>query len=231
MKGLIVFILGLVMGVGAGAALVYFNPLTTATAPAPGDEQWLSYDSPVTNNLVLTHSGELPMGTNPVGVPELWEVTIEGAALLLVELRNGDGSLFGLGTRISTLSRDTDLLWKGVRVDSEWTISVPGRGTFFVLEREDLWPALKEVVLPTRLFYQNWQGSKGYALNAGPLDTGHGLLFGATGEFRDQRGRSLERYELRRYSASSGPVDMSAELGISLPARVNNPDDQPEGAN
>ena len=226
MKGIFIFVLGLLAGVAAGASLIYFNPLMAVSAPLPGDEQWLSYDSPVTNNLLLTHSGALSMQKNPADVPELWEGTIAGTALLLVDLRNSDGSLFGLGTRIGNFSPDTDLLWNGVGLDSYWTVSVPGRGIFFVVESEHLWPVLKEVILPTRFFYQNWRGRKGYALNAGPLDSGHGLVLGGTGQFRGRRGRALERYELRRYSTSAGAVDMSAELGIFLPASASKSDSE-----
>ena len=217
MRVLLVFFVGLLVGLSVAAALLYFNPLTDVEAPSADDAQWLLYDSPLGSNLFLTHRGELPLRSNPDAVPELWESTIDGTVVLLVELRRSDGSLFGLGTRISALSEDTELLRNGVQLDSYWTVSAPGKGSLFVAQQENVWPVLKEVVLPTVYFTQGWRGTKGYALNAGPLPTGHGLVLGATGEFRDQRGRALERYELRRYSGTEGPVDMSAELGILLP--------------
>ena len=184
--------------------------------PADGGEHWLRYDSPVGNNLALTHGGGLSVPASPAAIPNLWESTIEGTTLLLVELRSADGSLFGIGSRISALSENTELLWKGVGLDSYWTVSAPGRGTFFVIQEENIWPVLKEVILPTGYRSQGWRGNNTYALNTGPLDSGHGLLLGATGEFRDQKGLAQERYDLRRYSTIEGPVDMGAALGIIL---------------
>jgi hypothetical protein len=217
---IVIFLVGLVFGAACAGAGLYYNPMTGASTPAVGGEQWLSYGSPLAENLALTHNGDLALPRNPADVPELWEGTIKDTALLLVELRNSDGSLFGLGSRISALSETTDLLSQGVGLDSFWTVSAPGKGSFFVIERENIWPVLKEVVLPTLYFAERWQGTKGYALTSGPLASGHGLLLGATGEFRGQRGSALERYELRRYSAADGALDMSAELGILLPAPV-----------
>lgn len=216
MKLLTGFIIGFLLGAGIAAAAVYYNPLTGVTAPALADEDWLLYDSPVANNLVLAHDGNVPIRANPEGIPELWESTIEDTVLLLVELRKPDGSLYGLGSRISVLAENTDLLRHGVGLQSHWTVSAPGRGIFFVLQEENIWPVLKEVVLPA-YYSESWRGSNRYTLTTGPLETGHGLLLGATGEFRAQRGRAVERYEMRRYSRVAGPVDMSAELGILLP--------------
>ena len=216
MRGLVVFVVGLLLGAAAAAGLLYLNPLANPDAPAVGDEQWLSYDSPVETNLILTHSGDLPLRMNPPTVPELWESTIDGTSVLLVALRDADGGLFGFGTRLTALSEQTDLLLTGVAVDSIWTVSAPGRGILFVIQRENAWPIIKEVVLPTVLFSRGWRGTKGYAVTTGPTPSGHGLVLGATGQFRDQRGRAQERYELRSYSASEGPVQMSAELGIAL---------------
>jgi hypothetical protein len=218
MRRLAVFVVGLLLGAAAAAGLVYVSPLANPDAPAVGEEQWLSYDAPVQTNLALTHGGDLPLSLNPLGVPELWESTIDGTALLLVALRDADGGLFGLGTRITTLSERTDLLLTGVAVDSVWTISAPGRGSLFVIEQENAWPVVRDILLPAALFAREWRGIKGYAVTTGPQPSGYGLVLGVTGEFRDQRGRAQERYELRRYSASEGPLEMSAELGIVLPS-------------
>ncbi len=220
MRALAGLIVGLLLGAAVGGALLYYNPLTNVQgSPTADGGQWLLYESPLASNLVLTHGGELPVIANPPSVPELWESTIKDAAVLLVELRNADGSLFGFGTRISMLSAETDLLLKGVGLNTYWTVSVPGRGILFVAEHENIWPLLKEVVLPAVYLSQGWRGTKGYALTVGPLPSGHGLLLGATGEFKGQLGRAAERYELRRYDADKGPVDMSAELGLVFPAR------------
>lgn len=218
MKGLAVFAVGLLLGAAAAAGLLYVNPLTVPDAPAVGDEQWLSYDAPIQTSLALTHGGDLPLPVNPPRVPELWESTIDGTALLLAALRESDGGLFGFGTRISALSEQTDVLLTGVVVDSVWTISAPGRGILFVIERENAWPIARDILLPAVLFAREWRGIKGYAITTGPQASGYGLVLGVTGEFRDQLGRSQERYELRRYSASKGPLEMSAELGIALPS-------------
>jgi len=210
------FIIGFLLGAGIAAAAVYYNPLTAVTAPALAGEDWLLYDSPVANNLVLAHDGNARIRANPAGIPELWESTLEGTVLLLVELRNADGSLYGVGSRISVLAENTDLLRRGVGLQSHWAVSAPGRGIFFVIQEENIWPVLKEVVLPA-YYSESWRGSNRYTLTTGPLESGYGLLLGATGEFREQRGRAVERYEIRRYSRAAGPVDMSAELGIRLP--------------
>ena len=78
MRLLLVFFIGLLVGVSVAAALLYFNPLTDVDTPPADDAQWLLYDSPLGSNLFLTHRGELPLRSNPDTVPELWESTIDG---------------------------------------------------------------------------------------------------------------------------------------------------------
>lgn len=225
---------GIVVGIALGVVVLYFNPLTTRSAPSVEDAALtLRYSMPERDLLALTHYEGLPLPFKPEGVDSLWEKAIRSAALSVLALHDeaGDAAALGsaseageegaataLATRLTMPSPETDLLLRGALLDDYWLVTVPGGGSLFVHDVNNLWPALRENVVRVSLLDRPWGGPAEYRTTLGPrAPRGPGFAIGATGRFRGLLGEAAERYRLNRYSRARGAEDLAGELELRLP--------------
>jgi hypothetical protein len=212
---------GIVVGIALGAVCLYYDPLTMrAATPLQGSSWTLRYTVPEDDLIALTHSDRLPLPLKPEGVDTLWEATIRSAALSVLSLHDADaGAAAALATRFSKPSRATDLLLRGAILDDYWLVTVPGSGSVFVYDMNNLWPVLRENVVPVSLLRRPWHGPGEYLTTLGPSGSrGPGLAVGATGRFVGFVGDAAEIYRLNRYSRIHGAEELAGELVLGLAA-------------
>ncbi len=221
MKYFMLFVVGLLLGALLSAAVLWFNPLTaeSPTAPVLGHgisaelhTSLRSEDAPL-----LTHGGERLLLTRPASVPELWEDLIRPMIASVQWLRDAEGTVIGTASRLGAYSRQTDPLRTGVIVESTWLLSVDGAGMAFAVQRENLWPMLKEVMLPALLRREPWQGDLHFTPAAGPRPDGAAQLLGISGRLAGAEGQLVSTYRISAFDPRVGPTGLEWYSVLSLP--------------
>ncbi|MCC5861513.1 MAG: hypothetical protein JJT93_06345 [Gammaproteobacteria bacterium] len=221
MKSLVVFLAGLMIGVALAAAILWFNPLSGEPRHAPVLMHGVSADFHASLRAedlpMLTHSGARRLVMRPESVPELWESTIEPLDAGMLLLRDADGQVVGTASRIAAAARDTDLLQRGILVDSSWIISLDGVGMAFAVQRENVWPMLREIALPAWFRREPWQGEMRFTPAAGPREDRAGRLLGIAGVLAGLDGQMVGNYRLRAFDPAIGPTVLEWHGVLSVP--------------
>ena len=223
MKYLIALIVGFVVGVGAFAAGMYFNPFNDKQRVSPlavGSEQLLNlmYTAVPSDSVLFTNDGESTVRPHPEKTAELWEDTIRNSSVAVVSLRDSRGEPAGIGVKFSSMSEDTRILHSEALVDSAWHIYLARRGTLFVGQRENYWSYLRDVVVKAEWnSADSWRGTWNWIMTTGPNALGTARVTGGNGEFAGVETEAVESLKASAYSARSGPVAMDGSLAIALP--------------
>ena len=217
MKYLFVALLGLLIGAGLAGTALYFNPFTvhTGAAPAAGDRV-LRYSLP---DQVLTAAvGEDAMlAGRSKTVDGLWEETIDRTAVLGLVLTDESGQPVAIASRLMAGSPSTDLLLTGVVLSDYWLVTLPGQGTLFVRSDSNVWPFLKETLLPVWLFDRPWRGPAVYRPTVGPNAGNTASVLGVAGVFEGKSGSAVERYDVTAFGSAKNSTAAVGELFVHLP--------------
>ena len=223
MKYLTMTILGFVLGCALALVGVYYNPFTADSGVIVGvNARVLAYRSPFTEGLAVTHSGQSRLPLTPAAIPELWESTISNSMLTVVVLKDEEDVPVGIASRVSQFSESTEMLTRGVLVDDDWLVTIAGEGSLFIRADSNLWPFLKETLIPVWYLDRPWQGPKSYRPTAGPGEGGYALVAGATGRFANLAGTAVESYEIADFDKTHGPGSVNARLFLSLSENSTN---------
>lgn len=223
MKFLISLLLGMAVGVAAFLALLYFNPLTSQNKLSPlsvseNELVSLNYSTVAADSLVYTNDGDSLVTPYPAKVLQLWEPPIRKTDALATVLRDSRSQVAGVGIKFSSDSESTNILNGEVHVDSVWHIYLPGRGSFFIEQKENYWGYLREVVLPAYWSSaDNWRGNWSGSVTAGPGTLGTSRVVGGSGEFAALESVGVESLLAKAYSVEQGPVAVNGELSIEIP--------------
>jgi hypothetical protein len=216
MRYVIATVLGVLVGGACAAACLYFNPLTEVRELPPKESWTLSYDFPGGSTLALTHAGQLGLPHIPTDVETLWEAAITDVVLNVLVLEDDKGVPRALASRVSVPSQETDFLLRGFLVSEHWLVTVPGQGTLFVDGENNLWPFLKEAVIPVRYLRQEWRKPVRYPVTIGPTYGHTADVTGVSGAFAGASGSAVESYELRRFNATFGIEALRGTLAVVL---------------
>lgn len=225
MKYLAAFVLGLIVGVAALFALLYFNPLTNSHRLSPlsvSDNQVIAfnYSGVATDALVYTNDGESQVVPHPAKVLQLWEPTVRRTDAMATVLMDGRGLPAAIGVKFSSDSESTRVLNGEVIVDSVWHIYAPGQGSLFVEQQENYWNYIRDIVIPARWRSgNNWRGNWNGSITSGPGALGTSRVVGGSGIFAGLESDAVESLSAKAYSVEFGPVAMDAELAIEIPRR------------
>ena len=223
MKHVFMLVLGILTGVLLAAALLYFNPFVgqptvSSLAVSENHLMGISYSMVPDETLLFVNDGESSVKTHPDRVQELWEPTVRKSHAMVALLTDRLGEPIGIGVKVSSVSEDTRVLSSEVLVDSAWQIYLPGRGTFFVDQRENHWSYLHDIVIPARWSSADvWRGNWHNVMTVGPNALGTARVTGASGEFSGLKTEAIESVTARAFSANEGPVAMIGSLTVSLP--------------
>jgi hypothetical protein len=216
MKYVLVILLGLAIGAAGAGAVLYYNPLTQSEAPLPGPgDRALHYGLPDQMlGLALGENALLPTGSGRDA--GLWEDTVDRAALLGLVLEDSSDRPVAVASRLLAGSPETDLLLRGVLLSDYWLVTFPGEGTLFVRTDTNLWPFLKETLLPVWLFGRPWSGPVEYRPTAGPGVQNTAVVIGATGRFAGLEGSAVEEYRVTELDRERNKAAAVGELYLHL---------------
>jgi hypothetical protein len=217
MKYLFVSLFGLLIGASLAGTILYYNPFTARVGaqPASGDRV-LKYRLP--DQLLAAAVGDdALLGSRPSRVEGLWEETIDRTAAVGILLTDDTGQPAAIASRLMAASPATDLLLTGVIVSDYWLVTLPGQGTLFVRAESNVWPFLKETLLPVWLFDRPWRGRAEYRPTVGPNPGGAGEVLGLAGVFEGKSGSAVERYDVTAFNPAQHSTAAVGELFIHLP--------------
>lgn len=232
MRYLISLVLGMAVGAAAFVALLYYNPFTAQNELSPlsvTDNELITfnYSAVASNALVYTNDGESRIAPHPAKVLQLWEPTVRHTDAMATVLRNSRGQAAAIGIKFSSDSERTRILNSEAIVDSVWHIYVPGKGSLFVEQQENLWSYAREIVIPAHLSSaDSWRGSWSGNITSGPGALKTARVVGGSGIYAGLEADGVESLNAKAYSANSGPVAIDGELAIEIPRpeTVFNPD-------
>ena len=221
MKYFMLFLAGLLLGILLSAAVLWFNPLTAESRTAPvlahGVTAELHTSLRSEDAPLLTHGGERLLLTRPASVPELWEEMIRPMIASVQRLRDAEGTVIGTASRLGAYSRQTDPLRTGLIVDSAWLLHLDGVGMAFAVQRENLWPMFRQVVLPALLRREPWQGELRFTPAVGPLPDRAARVFGISGQLAGAEGQLVSTYRVSAFDPQAGPTGLEWYSVLSLP--------------
>jgi hypothetical protein len=207
---------------------LYYNPLTEVRELPPKESWTLSYDFPGGSTLALTHAGQLGLPHIPTDVEALWEAAVTDVVLNVLVLEDENGAPHAMASRISVPSQETDLLLRGFLVSEHWLITVPGQGTLFVDGENNLWPFLKEALIPVKYLWQEWRAPERYPVTIGPTGGRTAEVVGVSGAFAGVSGSAFESYELLQLNAAFGIEALRGTLAFALKERAGADDVEAE---
>jgi len=217
MKHLFVAIVGLVLGVAAAGALLYYNPLADKAAPPLNTTDRVFRYSLPDQVLEFAIGDDARLFGEDTGEDSLWEETIDRTAVLGLVLNDTALQPAAIASRLMATSADTDLLLRGVLVNDYWLVTVPGEGTLFVHADSNAWPFLKNTLVPVWYLERPWNGPAEYWPTVGPGVDQSGVALGITGGFRGSAGSVVEHYEISALDRQRDLALAKAELHLSLP--------------
>jgi hypothetical protein len=223
MRYLVSLLIGMLVGVAAFLALLYYNPLTSRNKLSPlsvsdNDLITLNYSAVAADSIIYTNDGESRVVPHPAKVLQLWERPIRRTDVVATTLTDSRNQVVGLGIKFSSDSESTKLLNSELIVDSAWHVYLPGQGTLFVEQQENHWAYLREIVIPAYWSSgDNWRGIWNGNITSGPGALGTAKVVGGSGRFTGLVTDGVESLAAKAFSVEHGPVAMSAEVMIELP--------------
>ena len=217
---------GILLGVIAAAALLYFNPLASRNPLSPlsvSKNEILSvgYSAVPTDSIVYTNNGESRIKPYPDTVRELWEAPIRHSDILVTVVTDSRNNPAGIGIKFSSDSERTRLINGEALVDSAWHIHLVERGSLFVEQTENYWNFLRNIVVPAYWSTANhWKGVWNGNMTVGPGALGTAAVSGGTGEFAGLESEAVEAVSASAYSVAQGPVAMEGRLTIDVTGNV-----------
>lgn len=170
-------------------------------------------ESPI-DMVSATHDGKKPIAAAPEGIPLLDEERIKAGFALVVKLRNVAGEIVGFASEQEVVAPGSNIQQGRMEMDTTWTLTLPGRGTIFLAERENAAQFAREAVMPALLFDKPLTEPMTFVTTAGPAADGTGLIVGGTGEFHGITGHFVEVTHLRGFSKQTG-IDGTIELQLA----------------
>jgi hypothetical protein len=206
-------IVGLVTGALLVIAVLVVNPfVTAATLAAPITAmdrtghtlETFTVRAPE-DIIAVTHNGSNIIDPRPTGIALFDEPALRSGLLLVAKVRNAEGAIVGVALESEEVDPVSNPLLGRMRMNTDWTILLPGRGTIFVTQIEDAGSAGK-TILPAVILGNGWNGQADFVSTAGPDSNGRGLIVGGTREFQGISGSFVELSHLTHISKGRGGV-------------------------
>jgi hypothetical protein len=214
---------GFVVGIVLFVAVLYFNPVTSRNTLSPlsvSDNEIITfnYSAVADDAIVFTNDGESQVSPKPPKVLQLWEPTVKSTSAMATVLRDSRNSRAAIAVKFSSKSESSSIFDGKAMVDSVWHIFVPGKGSLFIEQQENLWGYLRDIVVPAYWSAgDSWRGNWTGNVTAGPGALGTARVVGGSGVFAGLETEGVETLSARAYSVESGPVAIDGKLAIELP--------------
>lgn len=197
---------------GLAAGLFIASGATALYADAHQKLMTFHLDAAAGDMLSLTHAGDLGPRRVPEGISLLEDEAINRGLVLSALLRDENGDVVGLATELEYFPEGQR---PGVSWDTYWTVLLPGRGSIYGFETEEI-PAEHLPLFIARANGTPFKGENRAKIASGPAEGGLGIIVGGTGEFEGATGTIAEFYVLKEL-----PMDGSIVGTLELEIRID----------
>ena len=166
------------------------------------------------HGVAVTHSGKMLLAAGPPGIALFSEEKIQNSLAVLMKVRNAAGEVIGFATELEVFPAGANMIESDVVWDTDWTVVIPGRGSFFLYEREHSGELGSKVISPTLKTGEPWVGDWTVTSTVGPRPDRKGRIVGGTGEFAKAAGWFTETIRLTKYTkegAMFGTVELKVQ--------------------
>ncbi len=147
----------------------------------------------------ITHGGQVGIARHPEGILDLADSPVQGTLALTARVRDTEGNIIGIASELEHFT--TIPVEPGVPWHTYWTVVLPGRGSIYGHELEQLSEDILEAFSSALSEGRAWVGELTAQETVGPLSGHRGLIVGGTGEFEGVRGSFVEVNTLRRFTS------------------------------
>lgn len=147
----------------------------------------------------------------PTGIATLDEPAVQSGLLLAGKVRDDDGNVVGFATE------QADVDYVALVSHATWTLTIPGRGSLFLSQDEDLRPLFQ--ILGEMQAGGELERTYAPALVVETTLPGTGVVIGGTGEFEDARGTFREVDDVHSLSLATGALAVTDRLEITLKSK------------
>ena len=147
MKSRVIVCSGISFVVGALVvlAILIFNPFVKAAKLTPAITTTDAAEHVVeTFNIVMpddvvavTHNGSNIINPRPVGIALFDEPALQSGLLLVAKIRNEQKEIVGFAVESEAVDASSNPMLGRMRMNTDWTIVLPARGTIYVAQIED----------------------------------------------------------------------------------------------
>ena len=223
---MLVALLAFLAGILAVGAVLLFNPFAKPakkTSPilgaAPDGHTLETFTIRAPEDIVaVTHSGDNIIDPRPAGIGMFDDPALRTGLLLLAKIRDASGEIVGFATESEATASDSNPLLGKMRMNTDWTIVLPSRGTIFATQIEDAGSIGKDI-LPAVMIGKGWDGEADFISTVGPSQDGRGIIVGGSREFAGIAGTFVERTRLKHMSKARGGVgNFELQIAYKTPA-------------
>ena len=183
--------------------------------PKPGEKTLSFYLDTTLDTVAIANNGMNLLAPFPAGIPLFSEPNIQPGLAILAKIRDEGGQVIGFASELEDFppegpSPAGELRWK-----TAWTLVIPGRGSIFLSEIEDVRELLTLVVWPTLATGIPFEGEYTAISTDGPRWDGRGVIVGGTGDYQWLRGSFVEIAGVTRFDPTSTPdLELTLELRL-----------------
>ena len=192
--------------------------------PRPGEKTLSFFLDTTLDTVAITNNGMNLLAPFPAGIPLFDEPNIQPGLAILAKIRNESGEVIGFASELEDFppegpTPEGELRWK-----TAWTLVIPGRGSIFLDQIEDVRELLTLVVFPTLATGIPFEGEYTAIPTDGPRFDGRGVIVGGTGDFKRLRGSFVEIATVTRFDPMSVPdLELTLELRLFYRGRTIDP--------
>jgi hypothetical protein len=167
MKSRVIACSGISFVVGALVivAILVFSPFVKAGKPTPAitttdptDHLVETFKIEMPGDVVaVTHNGSNIINPRPAGIALFDEPALQSGLLLVAKIRNEKREIVGFAVESEAVDPTSNPMLGRMRMNSDWTILLPARGTIYLAQIEDA-GAIGMVILPTVMLGREWNG-------------------------------------------------------------------------
>ena len=192
--------------------------------PRPGEKTLSFFLDTTLDTVAITNNGMNLLAPFPNGIPLFDEPNIQPGLAILAKIRNEQGEVIGFASELEDFppegpSPAGELRWK-----TAWTLVIPGRGSIFLSQIEDVRDLLTLVVWPTLNSGIPFEGLYTAIHTDGPRRDGRGIIMGGTGDYARLRGSFVEIAQVTGFDPFSTPdLELTLEIRLFYRGRTIDP--------
>ncbi len=189
--------------------------------PRPGERTLSFFLDTTLDTVAIANNGMNLLAPFPAGIPNFDEPNIQPGLAILAKIRDEHGEVVGFASELEDFplegpTPEGELRWK-----TAWTLVIPGRGSIFLYQIEDVRELLTRVVWPTLATGTPFEGDYQAIPTDGPRRDGRGVIVGGAGEFARIRGSFVEIARVTRYDPLATPdLELTLELRLFYRGRL-----------